>query len=67
LGFLISLLCTNVFIHVSALRIPIKQAEVVKRASAGALVKSVSLAGAGNSDLGSVGDIRVIDCTIILL
>jgi hypothetical protein len=64
--FLIAFVFSNAFIHVSALKLPIKRAEIVKRATTGASIKSVSLAGAGNSSaLGSVGDIRVINCKTV--
>jgi len=58
LTYLISLLIANAFVHVSALKLPIKRAGLVKRA-AGASVQSVVLDGTGNSSaLGTIGDIR---------
>ena len=58
--YLISLLIANAFVHVSALKLPIKRASIVKRA-AGASVKSVVLDSTGNGNaLGTIGDIRVI-------
>jgi hypothetical protein len=63
---LLSFLFANEFMQVSALKLPIKRAGVVKRAL-GASVKSVALGGAGGGGaLGTVGDIRVINCTTIL-
>jgi hypothetical protein len=65
-----SLLFTNVFIHVSALRIPIKRAGLVNRATTGASINSYSLAGAasGNdSNLGNVQDIRVNNHSTVFL
>jgi hypothetical protein len=62
------LLSTNVFIHVSALGIPIERAGVVKRAATGASIKSVSFATAGNnSNLGSIQDTRVNSHSIVFL
>jgi hypothetical protein len=64
----IYLLFSLLFIHVSALKIPIKRAGLVNRAIPGASIKHVSLASAAgnNSNLGSIKDIRVINYLVFL-